>query len=160
MKSLCMVCWCVLLLCGCVMQEDYDRAIQVNETQTSEVARLREELARRDRDLSRQAGEELALRKKIALLNERTTAMREGNRHLRDRVETAERSVRAGEKRRVTLLKSHRAEIAEIKKTATRDLVARDKRIEALEKQIRQLQELLAGIRNRPVGSTTVPGGK
>lgn len=143
------IAWAVLLVGGCVLESDHERLAQTKKRQDVELERLRNELARQDRDDSRQAADELDLRKRIAQLNEQVAALREANRHLTDRAESAERANQAGEQRRKALVADHQKQLARAKQTAAESLAQRDAQIEALKKRVNQLEEVLAGIRNR-----------
>ena len=140
-----------LLLGGCVLQEDYDRLARTQELQAEEARSLKRQVAERDKEFSRQAASELALRKQISKLNERLGALREENRRLQDRVASAERATDASDKRRKTLGADHARELAEAKRANARVLAERDAEIGKLNERIRQLQAVLA--RSRTAGT-------
>jgi len=146
-----------LALGGCVTQGQFDRVSQAKETQAVELRELRGQLNDREEELSRQAAEELELRKRIAQLNEKLAALREDNRHLKDRLAAAERTTRTAEQRLETARGDHRREVAQAKESAARTLAKRDAEIGRLRERVHQLEELLARSRARKETTSTGP---
>ncbi len=148
-----------LALGGCVTQGQFDRVSRAKETQAVELKELRGQLNDREEELSRQAAEELELRKRIAQLNEQLAALREDNRHLKDRLTAAERTTRGAEQRLETAQGDHRREIAQASESAARALAKRDAEISRLKERVLQLEELLARSRARKETTSTGPAG-
>ncbi len=147
----------LVLLSGCVMKRDYDRVCRAVELQTGKVDSLNQQLADREAEISRQAAQELQLRKQIAQLNQRLAALREENRQLQDKIAAADRTSQTSEERVKALQADRTRALAQAKESADQVLAERDAQINRLEEKIRQLEELLARSRIRRDTSSTRP---
>ncbi len=154
MTSLAAVC---IAASGCVMKQDYERAVRAREQKQTELNDVRKQLDEARAQLKTQASQELVLRRQIAQLNEQVGTLREKNRSLEDKVGSAQRTGGEAQERLETVKAAHAQRIKELREANEQVLAQRDLRIEQLKQRIRQLEALVAQGRTSQPPETKSP---
>jgi len=140
-----------------MMREDDDRFAQLKARYESELKDLRERLSEREQDLSRQAAEELDLRRRLARLNEQIAQLHDEHRRVQGKLETAQQGLQTAQRRIESFETEHRKQMEETKTSHARVLGERDAQITQLKERIRQLEDLLARSGMPRNGAATAP---
>ncbi len=135
---------CSLLVGGCMMGEEDNRFEQFKTQHEAQMKELQDRLAVKDQDLSRQANEELDLRRRLARSNEQLAESREQERQAQAKVDSLQQTTQTLQKRLETFEADRRKDLEQLNNTNNQTLAERDAQINKLKERIRQLEDLLA----------------
>lgn len=147
MANLSRASWIVLsslIVGGCMMEPEDDRLAQATQRHEAETKSLRQQLDEREQEISRQAAEELELRRNLSQANEQLAILRDQNRQLQSKLDAIQQSAMTSQKRLDSFDADLRKQLENAREEHSRALAERESQISRLKDRIRQLEELIA----------------